>query len=82
MVSAVGLTKRDAQIQCALMACERLEAAGLLRDVLTRSKRKTYAENDYYDSDEDTFLDRTGQIEEQRKKRILRYEVYFLREGT
>lgn len=25
-----------------------------------RAKKKDWAENDYYDSDEDTFLDRTG----------------------
>lgn len=39
------------------------------------NKRKTMAENDYYDSDEDVYFDRTGQIEEQRKKRKLRFEV-------
>lgn len=25
-----------------------------------KAKKKNWAENDYYDSDEDTFLDRTG----------------------
>lgn len=57
------------------MACERLDAHDLLRDYIVRNARKTYAENDYYDSDEDTFYDRTGQVEEQRRKRRLRYEV-------
>uniref|UniRef100_A0A915DB07 FHA domain-containing protein n=1 Tax=Ditylenchus dipsaci TaxID=166011 RepID=A0A915DB07_9BILA len=63
-----------AGFQCSLVACERLEANGLLRTFSIWNKRKTYAENDYYDSDEDTFFDRTGQIEEQRRKRKMRCE--------
>jgi hypothetical protein len=49
--------------------------SGLLRTFSIWNKRKTYADNDYYDSDEDTFFDRTGQIEEQRRKRKMRLEV-------
>ena len=33
---------------------------------------RTLEENDFYDEDEDVYLDRTGQIEEQREKRRLR----------
>ena len=57
------------------MACERLDSAGVLRDHLIRNKKRTLAENDYYEEDEDTFYDRTGQLEEQRKKRRMRIEV-------
>jgi len=35
-------------------------------------KSKNWEEADFYDSDEDTFLDRTGDIERKRQKRILR----------
>jgi hypothetical protein len=33
------------------------------------NKRKKFAENDFYEEDEDLFYDRTGQLEEQREKR-------------
>ena len=33
-------------------------------------KVKKWEEDDFYDSDEDEFLDRTGDIEERRKRRM------------
>ena len=35
-----------------------------------KRKKKDWADNDFYDSDEDTFLDRTGDIEKKREKRM------------
>ena len=35
-------------------------------------KSKNWEEADFYDSDEDTFLDRTGDVERKRQKRISR----------
>ncbi|KAL3100466.1 hypothetical protein niasHT_021913 [Heterodera trifolii] len=73
VVTVSAPSKRLAQLQCSLVACERLNDACLLRISSLWNKRKNYTENDFYDSDEDTFLDRTGQIEEQREKRRKRF---------
>ena len=40
-----------------------------------KRKPKDWADNDYYDSDDDTFLDRTGDIEKKREKRIKKANV-------
>ena len=51
-----------------------LDLSGILRDTQYVSSRKRKsairAENDYYSSDEDSFLDRTGELETKRDKRI------------
>uniref|UniRef100_A0A914KIW4 FHA domain-containing protein n=1 Tax=Meloidogyne incognita TaxID=6306 RepID=A0A914KIW4_MELIC len=74
LVSASAPSKRLAQLQCSLLACERLDAACLLQISNLWNKRKKYAENDFYAEDEDIFYDRTGQLEEQREKRKRWYE--------
>lgn len=64
--------KKEAVIACALEACRTLDRLGLLRQSHQESrqrKKKKWEENDYYDSDEDTFLDRTGSIEKKREMR-------------
>ncbi|KAK0418456.1 hypothetical protein QR680_013568 [Steinernema hermaphroditum] len=74
--SAPCSSKKDAQTQCALEACRLLDTHGILRQSVNRNKTRDQQmkDNDYYDSDEDTFYDRTGQIEEQRNKRRRRME--------
>eukprot|EP00058_Branchiostoma_floridae_P004625 XP_002590113.1 hypothetical protein BRAFLDRAFT_83391 [Branchiostoma floridae] len=64
--------KKEAVLACALEACRLLDAYGVLRQQGYKSKRVTrnWEENDYYDSDEDTFTDRTGDVEKKRIRRM------------
>lgn len=64
--------KKEAVIACALEACRILDQHGELRKSCheaRKRKEKNWEENDFYDSDEDTFLDRTGTIEKKREMR-------------
>lgn len=77
--------KREAQIACALNACRTLDMHGVLYRAANarRRREKILEENDFYDSDEDTFFDRTGQVEksrENRKRRALEAQGRILEE--
>lgn len=50
----------------------------LFRSNEARKRAKNLVDNDYYDSDEDTYFDRTGQIEKNREKRRQRALVSYL----
>ncbi|PRD35667.1 UNVERIFIED_CONTAM: Kanadaptin [Trichonephila clavipes] len=70
--ATVNGKKKEAVVACALEACRTLDRLGLLRQSHQESrqrKKKKWEENDYYDSDEDPFFDRTGQIEKRREMR-------------
>ncbi|XP_013011275.1 kanadaptin isoform X2 [Cavia porcellus] len=64
--------KKEAMIQCSLEACRILDTLGLLRQeaVSRKRKAKNWEDEDFYDSDDDTFLDRTGLIEKKRLNRM------------
>ncbi|XP_040286581.1 kanadaptin [Bufo bufo] len=64
--------KRDAMRLCSLEACRMLDMRGLLRQEAVSRKRKTkqWEDEDFYDSDDDTFLDRTGVVEKKRLNRM------------
>ncbi|XP_068041640.1 kanadaptin [Anomalospiza imberbis] len=64
--------KKEAMIQCALEACRLLDARGVLRQEAVSRKRKSknWEDDDFYDSDDDTFLDQTGAVEKKRLNRM------------
>ncbi|CAG7727111.1 unnamed protein product [Allacma fusca] len=66
--------KKEAVHQGALQACQILDKYGVLRqshhEGRTKRKDRDWADEDYYSSDEDTFLDRTGTVEKKREKRM------------
>ncbi|ESO04654.1 hypothetical protein HELRODRAFT_111661 [Helobdella robusta] len=75
---AVSGKKREAVIACALEACRILDRHGVLRqshhESRAKKRRKNWAEEDYYDSDDDTYLDRTGDVEKKRQYRMQKVE--------
>lgn len=71
-----GTTKKDAVLACATEACRLIQAYDMLQNQCRedqRLKRQRELEaNDFYDSDEDSYLDRTGSIEKKRLQRKVR----------
>ncbi len=66
--------KKEATIQAALEACRILDRLNLLnpsQQSAAEKKVKRWEEDDFYASDEDEFLDRTGTIEKKRKQRMI-----------
>ncbi|CAF1488936.1 unnamed protein product, partial [Didymodactylos carnosus] len=71
--------KREIINRCILEACQILDEYGVLREgtaVLTQKhqqlKRQLLEENDFYEDEEDSFFDRTGELEKKRIKRMQR----------
>jgi len=73
--AVVSGKRKDAVVACALEACRMLDRHGELRKSAQESrkkKRRNWEDDDFYDSDEDTFLDRTGTIEKKREMRKMK----------
>ncbi|XKL62550.1 hypothetical protein PGB90_002383 [Kerria lacca] len=71
--AVVSGKKKEATYQCALEACRILDRNGLLKKTTQESRKrklKNWEDDDYYDSDEDNFFDRTGDLEIKRKQRM------------
>ncbi|GAU88308.1 hypothetical protein RvY_01033-2 [Ramazzottius varieornatus] len=65
--------KKEALAQAIVEACRILHSQGMLKGTTSigkKHKAKNWADEDFYDSDEDTYLDRTGTVERKRKERI------------
>ena len=75
-VEGEGFSKKEAVAACAKEACITLDRMDILRPKHNvgrkKEKSKDWAANDYYDSDEDSFFDRTGELEQKRQKRMQR----------
>ncbi len=72
-----GGKKKEAVAQCALEACRILDRRGLLgregqkaRERRAQARVRKLEEDDFYGSDDDEFLDRTGSIERKRRARM------------
>merc|ERR1719228_2182413 len=68
-----GGKKKEAEVKCALEACRVLDRLGLLRpsqQTGMERKVKKWEDDDFYASDEDEFIDRTGDINKKRKMRM------------
>lgn len=73
IIETSARSKKEAQLNCALEACRTIDRMGLFRQAKQEAKRRitrNWEENDYYDSDEDSFLDRTGDLDIKRQKRM------------
>lgn len=73
--ASVSGKKKEAVLACALEACRLLDMHGELRKAQAQGrerKARDWQTNDFLSSDEDEFLDRTGDIE---RKRIFRRKL-------
>ena len=68
---AEGTPQSEAIREASLDACRMLDKAGVLRSDASTKKfiTRDWKTNDYYDSDEDEFLDRTDQLQKKREMR-------------
>ncbi|XP_055338674.1 kanadaptin-like isoform X2 [Paramacrobiotus metropolitanus] len=67
--------KKEALAAAILEACRILHAKGVLKGTTSvgrQRKARNWADEDYYDSDEDAYLDRTGTVERKRQQRMQR----------
>ncbi|CAK8693215.1 unnamed protein product [Clavelina lepadiformis] len=78
IVAEASLTgkKKDAMNNCALEACRLLDKHGMFKQSEHhRRKVKEWEKEDFYDSDEDQYWDRTGDLDKKRQQRKMRVGV-------
>lgn len=73
VAEASSSNKKEAVLACATDACRLIQAYDMMQNKCKEDQRvkkqRELEANDFYDSDDDNFLDRTGSVEKKRQKR-------------
>eukprot|EP00040_Diaphanoeca_grandis_P020528 m.109226 g.109226 ORF g.109226 m.109226 type:complete len:539 (+) comp27935_c0_seq1:268-1884(+) len=73
--ASVNGKKKDAILEAALIACKMLDSRGVLRNDQAKAARKAKREaiENVDNSDDDTFYDRSGQVEAKKRRKLKKH---------